>query len=118
MSPLRKSDVFRSEVITAPELLSDGYGVNSIYLSTVVSTTSSGVVTVSLPSDDVSLLYSPDYQVDSGDIVWIFGTSPSGVSDGYYTINQVLSDTSFLLISLSQILLADLFNLDFRRALL
>ncbi len=95
MSPLRKSDVFRSEVITAPELLSDGYGVNSIYLSTVVSTTSSGVVTVSLPSDDVSLLYSPDYQVDSGDIVWIFGTSPSGVSDGYYTINQVLSDTSF-----------------------
>jgi|SRR5579885_2955638 len=95
MSPLRKSDVSRSEVITAPELLSDGYGVNSIYLSTVVSTTSSGVITVSLPSDDVSLIYSVDYQVDPGDIVWIYGTQPSGIADGYYTINQVLSDTSF-----------------------
>lgn len=95
MPPLRKSDVFRSEVITAPELLSDGYGVNSIYLSTVVSTTSSGIITVSLPSDDVSLLYQGDYQTDSGDIVYIYGTSPGGVADGYYTINQVLTDTTF-----------------------
>lgn len=93
--PLRKSDVFRSEVITAPELLSDGYGVNSIYLSSLVSTTSSGVITISLPSDDSSLIWSDDYQVDVNDIVWIYGTLPSGVADGYYTVNQVLTDTTF-----------------------
>lgn len=98
MAPLRSSDVFRSEVITAPELISDGYGVNSIYLSSVVSTTSSGVITVSLPSYDVGLINGFDYQVDSGDIVWIYGTLPSGIADGYYHIDQVLTDTTFTVI--------------------
>lgn len=94
--PFRKSDVFRSEIITAPELLSDGYGVNSIYLSTVLVTTAvTQTITVQLPSDDVSLLFSQDYQVDPGDIVYLFGTSPGGAADGYYTIDQVLTDTSF-----------------------
>lgn len=94
--PFRTSDVFRSEIITAPELLSDGYGVNSIYLSSVLITTSvTQTVTVQLPSDDVSLIWSQDYQVDTDDIVYIFGTSPGGVADGYYTINQVLTDVSF-----------------------
>lgn len=94
--PLRTADVFRSNIITAPELLSDGYGPNSIYLSTVLSTTSATrIITVVLPADDVSLLYEGDYQVNPNDIIYLAGTLPSGAADGYYTINEVLTDTSF-----------------------
>lgn len=95
--PLRTSDVLRDNIVTAPELISDGYGVNSIYLSTVLSTTSATqTVTVNLPSDDVSLLYEGDYQVNPNDIVYLYNTQPGGIADGYYTIGSVTSDTTFL----------------------
>jgi hypothetical protein len=58
----------------------------------LISTVSSGIVTVQLPSSDASLLEVCDYQVDPGDIVHLYGSS---AADGYYTINQVLSDTTF-----------------------
>jgi hypothetical protein len=93
--PLRISDVFRNNIITVPELRSDGYGPNSIYLSTVVATTFiTQTITVSLPADDVSLLYMGDYQVNPGDIVYLYGTSPANVADGYYTVNSVINDNT------------------------
>jgi hypothetical protein len=93
--PFRTSDVFRSEIITAPELLSDGYGENSIYLFATLSTTAATqTIDVILPFPDVSLVWSQDFQIKQYDLVYLYGTSPGGVADGYYTINQVLNDTS------------------------
>ena len=92
--PLRESDVIRAEIATIPELQADGYSAKSVYLTClVISTISSGIVTVQLPSYDGSLLEVCDYQVDPGDIAHIYGSSGGG--DGYYTVNQVLSDTTF-----------------------
>src|SRR5579859_2727900 len=95
--PLRKSDVFRNEIVTRPELVSDGYGLNSVYLfSNLISTVSSSkTVTVSFPPDDVSLVYSDDYQVNPGDIVAITGSNPGGIANGKYTVNNILTDTTF-----------------------
>lgn len=95
--PLRTSDVLRNNIITQPELISDGYGLNSIYLSTVLNTTSATqTVTVTLPATDVGLLYEGDYQVNPGDIIYLYGTLPGSIADGYYTVNSVLTDTTFL----------------------
>jgi hypothetical protein len=91
--PFRESDVFRSKIATISELSADGYSAKSIYLTClVISTISSGIVTVQLPSSDASLLEVCDYQVDPSDIAHIYGSSGG---DGYYTVNQVLSDTTF-----------------------
>jgi hypothetical protein len=91
--PLRESDVYRSRIITAPELAADGYSAKSVYLTCLlISTISSGIVTVQLPSSDASLLEVCDYQVDPLDIAKIYGSSGA---DGYYTVNQVLGDTTF-----------------------
>ena len=98
--PLRTADVFRNDIVTVPELLSDGYGENSIYFDTaLVSTSVSQVVTVVLtpggsPGNDVSLLYEGDIQVNSGDILFLYGTQPGNIADGYYTVDTVLSDTT------------------------
>jgi len=95
--PLRTADVFRNDIITAPELLSDGYGPDSIYLSTVLSTTSATqTITVNLPADDISLLYEGDFQINPDDIIYLFDTQPGGIADGYYTVNTVLSDDTLL----------------------
>lgn len=94
--PLRISDVFRNNIVTEPELLSDGYGNNSVYLAaTLTSTSASQLVTIILPADDVSLLYQGDYQVNPNDIVHLYDTQPSGVADGYYTVATVVSDNTF-----------------------
>jgi hypothetical protein len=89
--PFTSSDVLRNNVVTVPELISDGYGPNSVYLFTdLVSTSASQVVTVDLSyANDVSLLYEGDFQVNSGDLLYIYNTSPGGIADGYYTINSV-----------------------------
>lgn len=94
--PIRKSDVFDTDFVDAYELASDGYGLNSIYLNTfAISTTSiTGTVVVSLASDGEGILYSKDHPVQALDIVWIYGTS-GGAGDGYYTVNSIVSDTSF-----------------------
>ena len=93
--PLRISDVFRNNIVTVPELLSDGYGPNSIYLSaTVIATSSLGVIAINLPPDIASLLCAGDYQVNPGDIVYIYGTQPDGYADGYYNISSVINDNT------------------------
>lgn len=94
--PLRTSDVFRNNIVTGPELISDGYGPNSIYLSTTLTSTSvSQLITIVLPTDDVSLLYQGDYQVNPNDIIYLYGTQPAGAADGYYTVDMVVSDNTF-----------------------
>lgn len=94
--PFRSADVLRNNIVTIPELFSDGYGIDSIYLCTSLNTTSATqTVTITLPADDVSLLYEGDYQVESGDIIYLYATQPGNIADGYYTISQVLTDTSF-----------------------
>lgn len=94
----RIADVFRNNIVTVPELVSDGYGTNSIYLfANLISTSVTGVVTVDLTSiNDVSLLYEGDFQVNPGDTLYFYGTQVGGVADGYYTINTVLSDNTLL----------------------
>jgi hypothetical protein len=93
---IRKSDVFDADFLDAYELISDGYGTNSIYLDTfTISTTSiTGTVVVSLAADGEGILYSKDHPVQNNDIVWIYGTS-GGAGDGYFTVNSILTDTSF-----------------------
>jgi len=93
--PIRTSDVFRNNIVTVPELMSDGYGPNSIYFSAPVLLTSSlGVIGINLPSSVISLLCAGDYQVNPGDIVYLYGTQPSGAADGYYTVGSVINDNT------------------------
>jgi hypothetical protein len=95
--PLRTADVFRNDIVTVPELLSDGYGANSIYLSAVVSTTSATqTITINLPEDEPSLQYAGEYQVNPGDIIYLYDTQPGGIADGYYTVNSVSGATTVL----------------------
>ena len=93
---IRISDVLDTDFLDGYELNSDGYGINSIYLTTsCISTTSGTKIVVTGPATDGNgILYTFDHPVESGDIVWLTGTS-GGLGDGYFTINQVLSDTSF-----------------------
>ena len=95
---IRKSDVSRKDIVNSYELLSDGYGNNSGFLSAaLVSTTAPHTVTVVLPSDDLSLQYSQDYQIDPNDIVYIYNTS-GGIADGYYTVDTIVNDTVFTVV--------------------
>jgi len=91
-----KEDVKDSDFVDAYELISDGYSANSIYLDTfAVSTTfATGTVVVTLASDGGGILYSIDHPVQQNDIVYIYGTTGGG-GDGHYTVNTVLTDTSF-----------------------
>lgn len=92
--PIRKEDVLDSDFFDVNELTSDGYFV---YLtSSVVSTTSgTNVVVVTLPSDGEGLKTSYDHPVAPNDRVRLIGTS-GGLADGYYTVNSVINDTSFI----------------------
>jgi hypothetical protein len=94
MNRITKSDINDADIIDSYELNSDGYSDNSIYFSTtVVSTTSSTkTVVVNLASDGGGLLYSYDHPLQSGDIVWLFGTTGA---DGYYTVDNIINDTAF-----------------------
>jgi len=94
---IRAPDVNRSEIVTVAELLSDGYGANSIYLSTsVVATSVTGEIVINLPPDLLSILCAGDYQVDPSDIVYLYGTQLDGYADGYYTVNSVTGDNSLV----------------------
>jgi hypothetical protein len=94
--PIRKQDIFDTDIVDAYELASDGYGDNSIYLSTsIVSTITPNIININVASDGNGILYSTDHPVEPNDIAWIYGTLPGGIADGYYTVNSVLSDTSF-----------------------
>lgn len=93
----RKSDLVRSEIIGATELLSDGYGPDSVYLFgiTVVSTDfSTSTVVLNFGSDE-GLLYTPDHHGKPGDIVWITGTS-GNLGDGYYTLATIVNDFTLI----------------------
>jgi hypothetical protein len=88
-----KEDIRDRDIIDADELISDGY---SVYLtSTIISTTNStGIVLINLPSDGEGILTGKDHLVNPPDRVYLIGTS-GGLADGYYIVNEVLTDTSF-----------------------
>lgn len=90
--PIRKVDIIDADFADSSELASDGY---SSYLTTTVVSTNSGtkIVTVNLPSDGEGLITGLDHPVEAGDRIRLTGTS--GGADGYYTINAVLTDTTF-----------------------
>lgn len=91
---LRKSDITDTEFLDQEELTSDG---SFVYLTTsVISTTASTkTVVVSLASDGEGLITGEDHPAESGDIVILTGTSGA---NGQYSIDQVLSDTSFTVV--------------------
>lgn len=91
--PIRKSDIFRSDIISPSELSSDGYYVY-LPLISIISTTSSNQTVVISPIPDGEGLTLPafDHPAKPGDIAYITGSSGA---DGYYTITSILSDTSF-----------------------
>lgn len=96
LNRIRKEDIADVDIIDAVELKSDGYGLNSINISTsCVSTTSSTkTVVIGTFPDGNGILYNVDNPIESKDIVWISGTS-GGFGDGYYTVDTILTDTSF-----------------------
>lgn len=91
--PIRKSDLFDLDIKDAYELASDGY---SSYLTTTVVSTTAGtkIIVIDLPSDGEGLIIGADHPVESGDRVRLTGTS-GGSADGYYTVNNILTDLSF-----------------------
>lgn len=94
---IRKEDIADLDFVDAYELQSDGYSNNHIYLSgvSVVSTTAlTKTIVINLAPDGGGILYSKDHPVESKDIVYLSGTS-GGTANGFYTVDQVLSDTSF-----------------------
>src|ERR1700690_3488582 len=96
MNRVSKTDIVDVDITDAYELRSDGYGLNSIYLnSTLVSTTSgTQTVVINLPADGEGIFYGADHPAETGDIVWLSGTS-GGLGDGYFTINNVIDDVTF-----------------------
>lgn len=87
---IRKEDIRDLDIIDSEELASDGYYV---YLSsTLVSTASStSVIEINMPSDNEGILYGRDNAVESGDRVYLTGTS-GGSADGYYIVDEVLTN--------------------------
>jgi hypothetical protein len=96
LNRIRKEDIDDIDFVDSYELLSDGYGLNSIYLYTTVVSTTSGTQTVviNLASDGQGIFDSIDHPAQSGDIVWLSGTS-AGAGDGYFTIANVIDDVTF-----------------------
>jgi len=87
---IRKEDIRDLDIIDSEELASDGYYV---YLSsTLVSTTSStSVVEINMPPDNEGILYGRDNAVESGDRIYLTGTS-GGSADGYYIVDEILTN--------------------------
>lgn len=96
LNRIRKEDIADVDIVDAIELRSDSYSLNSIYASTSCVSTAALIKTVTIGTfpDGSGILYNVDLPVESKDIVWIFGTS-GAVGDGYYTVDQVLTDTTF-----------------------
>ena len=90
---ISKTDVTDNEFLDQEELESDG---TFVYLtSTVVSTTAgTNVVVIDLPADGIGIFTGRDHPVETGDIAVLAGTS-GGLADGSFTVDVVLSDTSF-----------------------
>lgn len=88
-----KKDIRDLDIVDADELISDGY---SVYLtSTVISTTNStSIIVINLPSDGEGILTGKDHLVNPSDRVYLVETS-EGLADGYYIVNEVLTDTTF-----------------------
>lgn len=88
---ITKTDLVDTEIVDAEELLSDGYFA---YLTNVplVSTINA---TSTIVTSGISLLYEIDHPIESGDRVYLFGTI---TADGYYTVDQILSDTDFTVV--------------------
>ena len=82
---LRKEDIYDLDFLSRDELISDGYKVyaNGFVVSVIGATKT--IITD-------FFLYSIDAPVQSGDRVGIFN---SRSCDGYYTIDQIVSDYSF-----------------------
>jgi hypothetical protein len=91
-SGISKADVSDLDFLDSYELSSDG---TAVYLTTSAVSTTSGTKTivVNTPSDGEGLLTSRDHPVQSGDYVWISGSS-GGLGDGHYTVNTVVDDNT------------------------
>lgn len=89
---LRKEDLYDLDILSREELTSDGYYV---YASgSLIHITSSMVHSGKIVTTDF-FLKSIDDPVQSGDRLHIYD---SDGADGYYTINEILSDYSFSVI--------------------
>jgi hypothetical protein len=90
---ITKQDILDVDIVDSYELLSDGYGINSIYLDTSLVSTSSGTgnIIINTTPDGIGIIYNTDHPVQINDIVWIHGTF-GGVADGYYTVNSIVDD--------------------------
>lgn len=88
---IRKEDLYDLDIKDAYELASDGY---SVFLPniTCMSTSVTKIVTIS----GIDLLYERDNPVESGDRIQIVGSTGA---DGYYTIDQILSASTFSVVS-------------------
>lgn len=94
LNRISKTDLNDLDIADAYELRSDGYGLNSIYFTTTVVSTTSGTktVVVNLASDGEGILYSYDHPVEPDDIVHLYGTTGA---DGYYTVATIIDDLTF-----------------------
>ena|SRR5271165_3341345 len=94
--PIRKSDIFRSDIISPPELSSDGYYVYLPQIASVSTTSSSKTIVISpIPDGEGLTLPAFDHPAKVGDIAHITGSSGA---DGYYTINHIVNDTTFTVV--------------------
>lgn len=93
VNQISKTDVTDSEFLDAEELQSDS---TFVYLTTTAVSTTSGtkIVVINLPPDGEGILISRDHPAQTDDFVVISGTS-GGLGDGTFTIDVVLSETSF-----------------------
>lgn len=96
LNRIRKEDIEDLDIVDSSELISDGYGVNSIYLTLSCTSTTAFTSTIvtGLAPDGNGILNTYDHPVQKNDIVWITGTS-GGAGDGYFRVDTVLTDTSF-----------------------
>lgn len=98
VNQISKTDVTDNEFLDQEELESDS---TFVYLTTTLVSTTSGtnVVVINLPSDGEGILFGRDHPAEPGDFVVITGTS-GGLGDGTFTIDVVLTDTSFSVLGL------------------
>lgn len=91
---ISRSDLRDTDVVDAPELLSDG---STPYGSVSITSTSGSTVNVGLYADGEGIRTGLDNPVNVGDLVTITGTS-GGAADGSYVVASVISDSAFTVV--------------------
>lgn len=91
---LSRADISDLDFVDAPELGSFGL-VPFMSGVTVVST---DTATRTIVLSGTYILEDVDQRVEPKDIVVLSSTSPGGIADGTYTVEEVLDDTSFVVV--------------------